>query len=139
MRRETEGGELRLVEEMEVSGKMKVGRSRKSWKDIVKRYSRSQLSTINGATQTRLNTWTSPVSPTLSTALASRRVEKKHTRLYSQHVPEFILPTAPICRNLVVPRITEYWNVLYKIEIDLKWVLYLLKHKKKSRKCRLNI
>jgi len=28
---------LRLVEEMEVSGKRKVGRPRKTWKDIMKR------------------------------------------------------------------------------------------------------
>jgi len=37
VRRETEGGVLRLVEEMEESGKRKVGRPRKTWKDIVKR------------------------------------------------------------------------------------------------------
>jgi len=37
VRRETEGGVLRLVEEMEVTGKGAVGRPRKTWKDIVKR------------------------------------------------------------------------------------------------------
>jgi len=37
MRRETEGEVLRFVEEMEVSGKRKVGRPTKTWKDIVKR------------------------------------------------------------------------------------------------------
>jgi len=37
VRRETEGRVLRLVEEMEVSGKRKVGRSRKTWKEVVKR------------------------------------------------------------------------------------------------------
>jgi len=37
VRRETEGGVLRLVEEMKVLRKRKVGRSRKTWKDIVKR------------------------------------------------------------------------------------------------------
>jgi len=37
VRRETEGGVLRLVEEMEVSGERKVGRPRKNQKDIVKR------------------------------------------------------------------------------------------------------
>jgi len=37
VRRETEGGVLRLVEEMEVLGKRKVGRPRKTWKDIMKR------------------------------------------------------------------------------------------------------
>jgi len=37
VRREKEGGVLRLVKEMEVSGKRKVGRPRKAWKDIVKR------------------------------------------------------------------------------------------------------
>jgi len=37
VRSETEGGVLRLVEEMEVRGKRTVGRPRKTWKDIVKR------------------------------------------------------------------------------------------------------
>jgi len=37
MSRETDGGVLRLVEEMEVLGKRKVGRPRKIWNDIVKR------------------------------------------------------------------------------------------------------
>jgi len=37
VRRETEGGVLRLAEEMEVSGKRKVERPRNTWKDIVKR------------------------------------------------------------------------------------------------------
>jgi len=37
VRRETERGVLRLVEEMEVLGKRKVGRPRETWKDIVKR------------------------------------------------------------------------------------------------------
>jgi len=37
VRRETEGGVLRLVEEMEVLEKRKVGRPRKTWKDIVNR------------------------------------------------------------------------------------------------------
>jgi len=37
VRRETEGGVLSLVEEMEVSGKRKEGRPTKTWKDIVKR------------------------------------------------------------------------------------------------------
>jgi len=37
VRREKEGGVLRLVEEMEVLGKRKVRRPRKTWKDIVKR------------------------------------------------------------------------------------------------------
>jgi len=37
VRRETEGGVLRLVEDMEVSGKWKVQRPKKTWKDIVKR------------------------------------------------------------------------------------------------------
>jgi len=39
VRRKTEGGVLRLVEETEVSGKRKVGigRPRKTWKDILKR------------------------------------------------------------------------------------------------------
>jgi len=37
VRREAEGGVLRLAEKMEVSGKRKVGRPRKNWKDIVKR------------------------------------------------------------------------------------------------------
>jgi len=31
------GGVLRLVDEMDVSGKWKVGRPRKTWKDIVNR------------------------------------------------------------------------------------------------------
>jgi len=35
VRRETEGGVLRLVEEMAVSGKRKVRRPRKTWEDIV--------------------------------------------------------------------------------------------------------
>jgi len=37
MRRETDGGVLVLVKEMEVSGKRKVGRPRKTWKDIAMR------------------------------------------------------------------------------------------------------
>jgi len=37
LRRETEGKVFRSVDEMEVSGKRKVGRPRKTWKDIVKR------------------------------------------------------------------------------------------------------
>jgi len=37
VRRKTEGGVLRLLEEMEVLGKRTVGRPRKAWKDIVKR------------------------------------------------------------------------------------------------------
>jgi len=37
VRKETEGGVFRLVEEMEVSGKRNVGRPWKTWKDIVKR------------------------------------------------------------------------------------------------------
>ena len=36
VRREAEGGVLRLVEEMEVPGKRKVGRPRKTWRDTVK-------------------------------------------------------------------------------------------------------
>jgi len=35
------------------------------------------------AARTRLNMWSSPVLPTLFTALSSRRVELKHTRLYA--------------------------------------------------------
>jgi len=37
VRRETEGEVLRQVEEMEVSGKRKVGRPRRTWKDIAMR------------------------------------------------------------------------------------------------------
>jgi len=37
VRRETEGVVLRLVGELEVSGKGEVGRPRKTWKDLVKR------------------------------------------------------------------------------------------------------
>ena len=37
VKREAEGGVLRLVEEMEVEGKRKAGRPRKTWKDTVQR------------------------------------------------------------------------------------------------------
>ena len=36
VRREAEGGVLRLVDELEVPGKRKVGRPRKTWRDTVK-------------------------------------------------------------------------------------------------------
>jgi len=36
VRKEMEEGVLRLVEEMEVMGKRKVGRPRKTWRDIIK-------------------------------------------------------------------------------------------------------
>jgi len=42
VRRETEGGVLRLVEEMEVSGKRKVGRPRKRYSEVGFRTNKSR-------------------------------------------------------------------------------------------------